>query len=105
MADRRQRQTLAPAGAAQEGVGKLDQDAGTVALQRVGARRAAMGQILEDREPLRDDRVGLATFDVGDESQATRVALVRRIVETLPRRRQMPLIYGSYFHVDLVDAE
>ena len=38
----------AAADAAQERVGQLDQDAGAVALQRIGARRAAMGQILED---------------------------------------------------------
>ena len=41
------------AGAAQEGVGQLDQDAGAVALQRVGAGGAAVGQVLEDPQALR----------------------------------------------------
>ena len=40
----------APHARAQERVGKLDQDAGAVALQRIGAGRAAMRQVLEDRE-------------------------------------------------------
>ena len=78
MARCRQRQALAAARAAQEGVGKLDQDAGAVALQRVGARRAAMGQVLQDRQPLRDDRMGLLALDVGDEAEPARVALVGR---------------------------
>ena len=45
---------------AEEGVGDLDQDAGAVALQRVGADRAAMGQVLEDLQALLDDGVRLA---------------------------------------------
>ena len=48
LAERRQREALPAAGAAQERVGELDQDAGAVALQRVGAGRAAVRQVLED---------------------------------------------------------
>ena len=49
LADRRQRDAELAAGAAEERVGDLDQDAGAVALQRVGAGRAAVGEVVEDR--------------------------------------------------------
>ena len=83
LADRGQRESLQPAGLAQEHVGQLDQDAGAVALQRIGAGRAAMGEVAEDRERLRDDRMRLLALDVGDEPEAAGVVLVGGVVETL----------------------
>ena len=85
--DRRQRDAELAARAAQEGVGQLDQDAGAVALQRIGARRAAMRQVLEDRQALPDDGVILAALDVRDEAQPARVVLVGGVVQTLAARR------------------
>ena len=38
-------------------VGDLDQDAGAVAHQRIGADRAAVVEVLEDLQALLDDRV------------------------------------------------
>ena len=61
-----------------EVVGNLDQDAGAVAHQRVGADGAAMVEVLEDLQALLDDRVRLAARDVGDEADAAGVVLVRR---------------------------
>ena len=58
-------------------------------------------RFFENREPLRDDRVALLALDVGDEAQAARVVLVRGVVQTLARRRQMPLTFGILFHADL----
>ena len=90
LSERRQREPLPAAGAAQECVGKLDQDARAVALQRVGAGRAAVGKILEDLQALRDDRMAGLALDVRDEPQAAGIVLVRRIVHSLPRRGQVP---------------
>ena len=45
---------------AQQGVGRLDQAAGAVADQRIGADRAAMVEIDQDLQALADDVVGLA---------------------------------------------
>ena len=80
LADGGKRDAELAARAAQERVGQLDQDAGAVALQRIGARRAAMRQVFEDRQALTDDGVILATLDVGDEAQPASVVLVGRVV-------------------------
>ena len=102
LADRRQRDGELAARPPQERVGQLDQDAGAVALQRIGARGTAMHEVFEDREPVADDRMGFATFDVGDEPQPARVMLVRRIVETLAGRRPICETLRMLFHGDLV---
>ena len=57
-------------------VGQLDQDAGAVAHQLVGAHRAAMVEVLEDLQALRDDGVALLALDVGHEADAAGVVLV-----------------------------
>ncbi|MBK7742911.1 MAG: hypothetical protein IPI40_04150 [Betaproteobacteria bacterium] len=93
-------ETLPPAGAAQERVRQLDQDAGAVALQRVGAGRAAVGEVPEYQQRLIDDRVRLLTLDVGDEAEPASVVLVGRIVQTLTRRRHVVLTRGSCCHVE-----
>ena len=105
LADRRQRDALRCRRPAQERVGQLDQDAGAVALQRVGAGRAAVREVLEDRRALRDDRVALLALDVGDEAQAARVVLVRGVVQTLARRRLIPRSLGTFLHDDLTAAK
>jgi hypothetical protein len=56
-------------------VGDLDQDAGAVAHQLVGADRAAVVQVLQDLQPLLDDGVRLDALDVGDEADAAGVVL------------------------------
>ena len=58
-------------------VGDLDQDAGTVAHQLVGAHRAAVVQVLQDLQALHDDGVRLVPLDVGDKTDATGVVFLR----------------------------
>ena len=65
-------------------VGDLDQDAGAVAHQLVGADGAAMVEVLEDLQALLDDAVRLAALDVGDEADAAGVVLVGRAVQAVP---------------------
>ena len=47
-----------------------------------------MGQIFEDLQRLRDNRMAFFAFDVGDEAQATGVVLICGIVQTLTYGRQ-----------------
>ena len=75
-------------------VGDLDQDAGAVAHQLVGADRAAVVQVLEDLQTLRDDRVRLAPGDVGDEADAAGVVLVGGRIQAGRRRQVHFLLRG-----------
>ena len=54
LTERGQRDAELAAGTAEERVGKLKQNAGAVALQRIGARRPPMRQVFEDLQALRD---------------------------------------------------
>ncbi len=82
-ARRRQGQALPVRPIAQQRVGHLDQAAGAVADQRVGADRAAMVEIDQDLQPARDDIVRFSSLDIGDETDTARIMLVARVVETL----------------------
>src|SRR5205085_7015922 len=82
-----------------ERIGELDEDAGTVAKQRVVSGRTAMGEVLQDLKTLSEDRVALLALDVRDESEAAGVVLVRRIVQSLPLwgeggRQVLQIVYG-----------
>jgi hypothetical protein len=68
-------------------VGNLDQDAGTVAHQRVGANGTAVIEVLQDQQALLDDRVALLALDVGYKTDAAGVVLVGGVVKTLPDAR------------------
>ena len=65
----------------------LHQNAGAVAGARIGADRAAMFEIDQDRQRVFDDLVRLAALDVGDESDAARILVERGIVEPTGGRR------------------
>ena len=71
---------------AQECVRNLQQDAGTVTRERIGADGAAMRQILEYLQPLLDDRVGFLALDMGNEPDATSVVFVGRVIKPLGQR-------------------
>ncbi len=95
LAGRRQHDALRGHLGAVELVRDLDQDAGAVAHQRVGADRAAVVEVLEDLQALLDDRVRLQALDVRDEADAAGVVLVggrieagARGVRHLERRRR-----------------
>ncbi len=79
----------------EEGVRNLDQHAGAVAVQGIGSGRAAVREVVEDREAVLDDVVRLAPLDVRDEAHAARVVLVARVVESLLQGRA-----GCAFHLD-----
>ena len=72
---------------AQQRIGNLDQDAGAVAHQRVGAHRAAMVEIDQKLQALADDAVGFLAFDIGDKAHAAGIMLMPGIVEALFRRQ------------------
>ena len=83
LARRRQAHALRGHLLAEERVGNLDQDAGAVAGERIGADRAAMGEVAQDLQTLLDDRVAFLALDVRDEADAAGVVLVGGVVETL----------------------
>jgi hypothetical protein len=75
---------------AEELVRQLDDDAGAVSGARIAADRAAMREILEQLETLAYDLVRRRAADVGDETNAARVALVPlRIVQALLLRQSV----------------
>jgi hypothetical protein len=70
----------------EESVGNLDQDAGTVAHQRVRTDGTPVIQVLQDQQALLDDRETLRTPDVRYKTDAACVVLVGRVVKPLPFR-------------------
>ncbi len=64
--------------------GNLDQDAGTVAHQRISADGTPVIQVFQDQQALLNDGMALLTLNVGDETDATGVVFVGRVVQTLP---------------------
>ena len=81
--------------ALEEPVRHLDQDAGAVARVHLAATGAAVQEVLQHREGLAHDRVGLAALDVHHEADPAGVVLVGRVVEALRRgqsrvRRRRP---------------
>jgi hypothetical protein len=56
----------------------LRQDAGAVAGARVGADRAAVLEVAQDGERVRDQLLRLAALDVGDEADAAGILVERR---------------------------
>jgi hypothetical protein len=78
-----QRDADLAANAREKLVGHLDQDPGAVAGVRLAAARAPMEEVLENREGLADDLVGLAPLDVHDEPDAAGLVLVGGIVKAL----------------------
>src|SRR5207302_10182001 len=83
----RQRQSELRAFGGEEGVRRLQEDAGTVAGFLLGSRRAPVLQVAEDPERLDDDVVRRAALDVDDESEAAGIVFERRVVEALSGRR------------------
>jgi hypothetical protein len=86
---------------AKERVRRLDQNAGAVARVRLAPARAAMLQVDEHLHRLAHDCIRLASLDVDDEADATGVALVIRVVETLPGRRKVVRIEHAHILTSL----
>ena len=83
----RQRDAERRGNLAQKAVRHLDKDAGAVAGRRFAAARATVQEVDEDAQPLLDDGVRPAAFDVDDEADAAGVVLVDRVVQTDGGRR------------------
>ena len=77
---RRQREAELLALVLQEVVRDLHEDARAVASQRIGAHGTAVLEIGEDLEGVGDDVMRFAAIEVGNETDTTGVALVRRVV-------------------------
>jgi len=84
---------------AKERVGKLNQNPGAVAHQRIGTDRAAVIQVVQDQQPLLDDRVTLLAPDMRYKTDATGVVLVGGVVEPLPFR------YGRIDHARILTRQ
>ena len=64
-----------------KGIRNLDQDTGTIALQRIGAHSTPVIQVLEDLETLIDDLVSSVALDMCDEADTTGVMFVGWVME------------------------
>ena len=73
--------------ARQEAVRDLDQDAGAVAGLHLGARRAAVGQALENGEAAVHDVVVGTPVQIGHHADTAGVVFVCRVVEASGHRR------------------
>ena len=71
---------------AQQRIGNLNQAACPVTHQRIGADGAAMVEVDQKLQPLRDDIVRFPALDVRDKADATGVVLAGSIIKTLGRR-------------------
>ena len=85
MTESRQFETERGAGRAQESIGHLNQDAGTVAGIFFATARTAVLKIGKDGQGLTNDCVRLATLHVDNEADSTGVMLLGRIVQPVRR--------------------
>ncbi len=90
LALRRQLDALLGHFLAVELVRDLDQDAGAVAHELVGAHGAPVIQVLQDQQALFDNRVALVALDVGDEADAAGIVFIGGVVQTLGNHECSP---------------
>src|SRR6202000_1539481 len=72
--------------AREELVRDLHQNAGAVAGARIGADRAAVLEVDQDRQRVLDDLVRLASLDIGNKSAAAEILSQRGIKQAETRR-------------------
>ena len=70
---------------AEQPVGDLNEDPGAISGERIGAYRAAMGNVAKEPHPLPDDVVARPVADIHDETDAARIVLMSGVVESLGR--------------------
>ena len=88
----------------QERVGHLQEDAGAVTGEGIGAHCPAMGQVGQDPQAHADDFVALAVVDLGAKTHAAGVVLEARVIET-PGPRPVPVAHrGPHWQLALVSA-
>ena len=71
---------------AQQGIGHLDQDSGSVAAVGLASRRSPVFQILQCRQCLLDDVVRRDTAQGRYECDTAGIALELRVIQALPGR-------------------
>src|SRR5690606_41165813 len=59
----------------------LEQDAGAVAGLRIGTNGAAMLEVLQDAQAIRDNLVALDIADIGDETDAASIVLMASVIK------------------------
>jgi hypothetical protein len=91
LAGARQLQLLLLALAGEELVGLLEEDAGAVARVRLASAGAAVLEVDEHLDGLRDDVVRSPVLEIGHEADAARVVLVGRVIKSLLLRVHLPL--------------
>src|SRR6185436_11811389 len=79
----------------QEAVGHLHQDACPIARVRFATARAAMVEVSENLECVRDDRVGFSAFDVNHETDPASVMFESGIVKASSARGATTGLRGS----------
>ena len=72
---------------AEQRIGNLDQDAGAIAHQGIGAHRAAMVEVDQELEAQPDDLMAPGALDVGDKAHAAGVVLIAGVIKTLSCRQ------------------
>ena len=97
------RQLDAESGAflAQELIGNLDENAGAIAGDRIGADRAAMLEILQDGQCIADQLIGLPRFQVGDEADPAGVVFAAWIEESARTRMRQRNVWTLRVHARL----
>ena len=83
----------------QEVVRHLNEDPGTVPNCRVGPHRATVVQVEQDLQALLDDLVTPEAVHVRDETDATSIVLVTRVIETLTHRESVSVGLADHHRV------
>jgi hypothetical protein len=61
----------------------LKQNPGAITCTRISANRTAMSQIGQQIQALTDNAMAFLAFDMNDKTNATRIVLIARIIQTL----------------------
>ncbi len=67
-----------------KGVWNLNQNAGAVTAQRIGAHSATMIEVLQDQQGLLDQRMAGSSLDVRNKADTARVVFVRTGIQPVP---------------------
>ena len=89
---------------AQERMGQLDEDSGAIARGRVGARGAAMLEVVEGGQRQLDHVVARLAVEARDAGDAASVMLVSRVIETGRALPQRPIAQARLAHPDKFTA-
>ena len=75
----------------------LDQDASAITRDRIRAHRAAMLEVLQDRQRIHDDLMAGARLEIDDEAHAARIVLTLGIEQTTGLRVRVVIAHVRAF--------